>query len=163
MKAIKIRTFVIFALASLAGAALLHTSQSVQRAEEEMAVINAEIEKERDAIRVLNAEWEYLNRPERLEKLASEFLDLVPPGPDAVQDSMMMEAVSLPERQEETPLVEAQPVTFKSQEENAPEVEAPKDVPKPRYKPSALKSKKPSKKFDDLLGELNADEGEGTP
>ncbi|MGH1398956.1 MAG: cell division protein FtsL [Alphaproteobacteria bacterium] len=79
MKKLNLRLFAIYALAAIAGAALLHVSQRVQHAEERLAIINAEISEEKETIRILNAEWEYLNRPERLEKLAKEFLDLSPP------------------------------------------------------------------------------------
>jgi hypothetical protein len=98
MKGIKLRTFVIFALAALSGASLLHVSQRVQHAEEVLAGIEAEARHEQDTIRMLRAEWAYLNRPERLEKLASEFLDLVPPAPEEMPENMMEEASGLPER-----------------------------------------------------------------
>ena len=98
MKGIRLRTFIIFALASLAGAALLHTSQNVQQSEERLATLQSEIQKEKDMIHVLNTEWEYLNRPERLERLAEEFLDLVPPAPDQMTNDVVPQAASLPER-----------------------------------------------------------------
>lgn len=172
MKVMKIRTFVIFGFASLAGAALLHTSQSVQQAEERLAVIDAEIQKERDTIHMLNAEWEYLNRPERLEKLAQEFLGLVPPSPETMTDTMVNETAALPEK----PLLEeegfslgddVQPVHFEQPEApemvTAPEVQPAQDVlpvsaeaPRaPAPKPSALKAKPQTKDFGALLDELS--------
>lgn len=62
--------------ACLAGTALFHTSQDVQDARIELRQVEADIAKEKDSIRVLQAEWNYLNRPERLEKLAKKHLDL---------------------------------------------------------------------------------------
>lgn len=62
--------------ACLAGTALFHTSQDVQDARIELRQVETEIAKEKDSIRVLQAEWNYLNRPERLEKLAKKHLDL---------------------------------------------------------------------------------------
>ncbi len=170
MKSVKISTFVIFGFASLAGAALLHTSQSVQKAEEKLAIIDAEIQKEQDTIHMLNAEWEYLNRPERLEKLAEEFLDLVPPSPDALTDSMVGEAAALPEKpvnEEEGFAFEddVQPVLFEQPEPpeivSAPQVQpvAAKAPQAPAPKPSALKAKPSTKDFGALLNELSADKG----
>ncbi|MFK7838948.1 MAG: hypothetical protein AB8B83_01345 [Bdellovibrionales bacterium] len=95
-RGIRLKTFVIFALAAIAGAALLHTSQRVQGAEERLARINADISREEDTIRVLRAEWEYLNRPQRLERLAKEFLDLVPPSPKKMPETMMDNSDALP-------------------------------------------------------------------
>ena len=101
MKGIKLRTFVIFALAALSGAALLHTSQRVQQAEETLATLSAEANREQETMRMLRAEWEYLNRPERLERLATEFLDLVPPAPEEMPENLIDEASSLPQRSPE--------------------------------------------------------------
>ena len=99
MKGIKLRTFVIFAIAALFGAALLHTSQRVQHAEDVLRDVEAEVARELETMRMLRAEWEYLNRPERLERLATEFLDLVPPTPDAMPDDLTDEASMLPDSQ----------------------------------------------------------------
>lgn len=98
MKGISLKTFIVFALAGLSGAALLHTSQSVQHSEEVLAQTQKELAHEEEAMRVLRAEWEYLNRPARLERLASEFLDLVPPTPENMPDDLRDEAASLPDR-----------------------------------------------------------------
>ena len=98
MKGIKLRTFVVFALAALSGVALLHTSQRVQHAEEVLAGLQSELGHEEETMRVLRAEWEYLNRPERLERLATEFLDLVPPAPEKMPDGMVDEASGLADR-----------------------------------------------------------------
>ena len=110
MKGVKLRTFVVFALAGLSGAALLHTSQRVQYAEEVLKTTQAELAHEEETMRVLRAEWEYLNRPERLERLATEFLDLVPPAPEKMPDQLIDEAGMLPEKPHDE--VGAQPVLY---------------------------------------------------
>ncbi len=97
MKKFSLKNFVIFALAGLSGAALLHTSQNVQHAEEVLAKMQRELAHEEEAMRVLRAEWAYLNRPERLERLAEEFLELVPPAPDKMPENMRDAASSLQE------------------------------------------------------------------
>ncbi len=84
MKKIRLRTIVIYALTVLSGAALLHTSQSVQKAEEELAKITRDAAQEEDSIRVLKAEWAYLNSPARLEVLARKYLNLHAPEPGGI-------------------------------------------------------------------------------
>lgn len=97
MKLMKPRNFLTFALAALSGAVLLHTSQSVQQAENRLEILQSSIAREKEQLHILKAEWESLNRPDRLERLAKDFLDLVPPETDA----MVGEVSSLPEVSEE--------------------------------------------------------------
>lgn len=46
--------------------------------EDELAALNGELVDERQATRVLRAEWSYLNRPDRLQELAGRYLALAP-------------------------------------------------------------------------------------
>ena len=78
MKLFRISTLLSFALAVLAGAVLFRVSQDVQQAENNLAHLKKAIIYEEKTIHVLQAEWDYLNNPQRLEKLAGEYLDLVP-------------------------------------------------------------------------------------
>lgn len=63
-------------LAIFAGSLLFKTSQSVQRAEQDLAKVQEQVSTEKDSLRILTAEWDYLNRPERLEKLTLQNLDM---------------------------------------------------------------------------------------
>ncbi len=65
-------------LAALTGGILYHTSQQVTDGRQRLAVINDDIRKEDETIRVLQAEWSYLNQPDRLERLSKQYLDLAP-------------------------------------------------------------------------------------
>ena len=55
---------------------LYHLKQEVQGLEHRLASVKAAIARDREAIRVLKAEWSYLNRPARLARLARRFLRL---------------------------------------------------------------------------------------
>jgi hypothetical protein len=71
-------TFIWLILAALSGGVLYHTSQQVTDGRQKLATINDDIRKEDETIRVLQAEWSYLNQPDRLEKLSKQYLDLAP-------------------------------------------------------------------------------------
>jgi hypothetical protein len=65
-------------LAAICGGVLFYTTQRVTDGRARLAILDEDIRKETETIRVLKAEWSYLNQPERLEKLAREYLDLAP-------------------------------------------------------------------------------------
>lgn len=63
-----------WSVAVLLGSALFWVSQSVQRAEDDLHRMKRMVNMELEAIRVLEAEWDYLNSPIRLEELADTYL-----------------------------------------------------------------------------------------
>jgi len=71
-------TLLWLVLAVISGAGIFRTSQRVHEEHEKIAALNIEITKEQESLRVLNAEWSYLNQPERLEKLSKIYLHLTP-------------------------------------------------------------------------------------
>lgn len=71
-------TFFWLGMTVFSAAALFHTSQQVTDGREKLAVIEHDIRKEEETLRVLQAEWSYLNQPDRLEKLVREYLQLEP-------------------------------------------------------------------------------------
>lgn len=129
-------------VAAALGAALFMTSEKVQHSEKEMAAVHEKVLVERDSMRVLNAEWTYLNRPDRLEQLAQTYLKLNPAAPAQVLDT----PAAIPE-----PLVPIRPgmkpaivpASFKVPADmntvaaiSAPVAPAPKKLPPPATSPS---------------------------
>lgn len=71
-------TLLFLMLAVISGALLFHTSQKVVDGQQRLAELDRDIGRENESLRVLSAEWSYLNKPERLEKLARQHLKLEP-------------------------------------------------------------------------------------
>lgn len=59
-------------LATLAGITLFVLKHEVQKREDRLTALTSQILDDQEAIQVLKAEWSYLNRPERLERLIHE-------------------------------------------------------------------------------------------
>ncbi len=68
-------------LPALVTIALLLISYQVQRLENELEKLEREAIAQQEEIHVLNAEWSFLNRPERLARLAERHLQLAPVAP----------------------------------------------------------------------------------
>lgn len=100
----------------------------VQGQERELAGLKAAIVSEHEAIRVLKAEWSYLNQPERLQTLARQHLPLTPTGA-----SQIVVMASLPLKAEAAP-AGAPPVIEADQ---LPRKAVP-DALRPRVKPKAV-------------------------
>lgn len=79
------RTTLIALLASaVIGVALFAIKYQVRDLENELTGINRQIIAHREAIHVLNAEWSYLNDPDRLAALSKRFLQLAPTTSDRI-------------------------------------------------------------------------------
>ena len=65
-------------LVAASGYAMFQVKYEVAQLEDELGRVNRQIGNGREAIRVLNAEWSYLNQPSRLDQLAKRYLNLGP-------------------------------------------------------------------------------------
>ena len=67
-----------FALLVLVSFELYNGASRVKAQQRELEELKTAIAREHEAMRVLKAEWTYLNQPERLQTLAREHLPLTP-------------------------------------------------------------------------------------
>jgi len=157
MRLFRISNLLSLLLATFFGVLLFWTSQSVQMKEDELAKVKKNLAHEQETMRVLSVEWDYLNRPQRLEKLAIEQLGMEPAG-----GTEMVKTVSdIPEPVVDPSMDEGytQPVSF----DPAPVTNA---VPKPVASPAPVKetvspAKAEKQSFDRLIQSLDAENTEG--
>ena len=91
------RAFMMFAWVMLFGATgytLFHITFEVEALEAELTRLNRQIVKEQEAVHVLEAEWSYLNRPERIETLSETLLPML----GQVNPSQVLRLEDLPAR-----------------------------------------------------------------
>lgn len=84
MKVVRVSLVVWLVVAVAVAFGLYQVKYEVQRLEEELRQVRGDIRRDRVALHVLEAEWAYLNRPERLERLAEKHLDMGPAGAQQV-------------------------------------------------------------------------------
>jgi hypothetical protein len=73
-------------LALTVGVSMFLVKYRVQELEDELSAKQSQIARDRNAIRVLEAEWTYLNDPERLRRLSAQHLGFGPAVPQNVTD-----------------------------------------------------------------------------
>lgn len=72
MRLFRISNILFLGVATILGVMLFWTSQEVQKKEDELKQVRQKLSQEIETVRVLSVEWDYLNRPQRLEELAAE-------------------------------------------------------------------------------------------
>ncbi len=143
MKLFRISNVLILALASGLGGALFWTSQAVQQKQDTLSSLLQQSRHEQDSLGVLSAEWDYLNRPQRLEELAQHYLKVEPVD----EKGIVTDASIIPEPA--APIVpRAKPVIVQAAVKPAPKKEAPKP---------AVIEKNDSTQFDQLMKSLSGD------
>ena len=86
-------TLVWLCLVILVGWAMFQVKYEVMAQEDTLARINKEIADTREQIRVTDAEWSFLTRPDRVKNLATRYLNLVP-----MSAAQILELSAIPER-----------------------------------------------------------------
>jgi hypothetical protein len=81
---IRLATFVWLALLTMIGVGLYQVELGVLAKDSELKQINRQIDANREATHVLEAEWSYLNDPTRLADLARRYTDLAPATPTQI-------------------------------------------------------------------------------
>ena len=76
--------FLWFCAASAVAFGLFQLKDKVAGLEDELRAERRVIEKHREAIQILQAEWSYLNRPDRIADLAERYLSLQPVTSDHI-------------------------------------------------------------------------------
>ena len=97
-----LRSFNIIALALTIALSfgLYDVKYRAQNEEQRISLLERKIAEEQDTMRVLEAEWSYLNAPERLERLTARYLDLAP-----VRADQVVSFEDLPSRQPDAELL----------------------------------------------------------
>lgn len=82
---------VLVILAFFVTIAMFITKNTVRDMEKELRMVNSDIEKNMEAIHMLNVEWAYLNRPERIRELAAKYTPL-----NDIKTTQMVNYAALP-------------------------------------------------------------------
>ena len=108
---VRLSTITALSAAGFAGLLLFQTSQNVQQAEDKLRITRELLAKEQDSMRVLQTEWDYLNRPDRIEDLARQYLKMQMIVPEAlVRDSHSIINPPPPAQKAITAVAKAPPV-----------------------------------------------------
>jgi hypothetical protein len=81
---IRLGTFIWLAVLTMIGVGLYQVELGVLAKESELKQINRQIDANREATHVLEAEWSYLNDPTRLADLARRYTDMAPGTPTQI-------------------------------------------------------------------------------
>lgn len=157
MRLFRISNILTLAIAAVFGVLLFWTSQDVQKKERELAKSKAELAQEEETLRVLSVEWDYLNRPQRLEQLAKELGMQLPSAQEVVSGMDQIPEPIEPAAGEVIPMEES--ITHAvSMEPEAPKKAAPKQLPKKAEILSPSSAEKQS--FERLIESLDEEGGQ---
>ena len=95
-------TIIWLLLVIAVGYAMFQVKYEVMQQEETLARLSKEIADSREQIRVIDAEWSYLTRPDRMKRLAARYLTLAP-----IAAAQIAELSTVPERPDAPPALAA--------------------------------------------------------
>lgn len=144
MRLFRISNILSFTIATICGVLLMWTSQAVQDKEDQLSAVKTKLEREEDTMRVLTVEWDYLNRPQRLEELARTQLGMEAPAASEVVRNVS----DIPEPM----MIEEEPAI------QTVSMEPAKPLPPQVMKSETISPSKAEKQdFETLIQNLNAD------
>lgn len=146
---IRISTLIWLILSVISGSLLFSFSQKTEDQRHAIKLLDRRIAEERQNLNVLEAEWSYLNKPERLRSLSEKHLDLTPVKKMPRVDKNQIDVFATPVEDEDVESVETNHEA-KGQfalEERLEAVKKP--TPPIRQKPSVAE-----KSFGDVLKSL---------
>ncbi len=73
---------------------------SVQDVQTNVVTLKAQLASEKESLHLLNAEWAYLNRPDRLRQLADRHLELVPLDTRQIENISVLPAAAIVDPQD---------------------------------------------------------------
>lgn len=156
LRIFRISNVFAWSLAVFFGSVLFYVSQSVQRSDEQLRYIHHQVNLELEAIRVLEAEWDYLNSPMRLENLAQAYLSVELPDAQKISNDVSV----VPEAQ--VPLVPGRKpiqVSLSSKPVSVPAPAPTAEEPKKSAEKTNVIQNADRNKFNALLEDLNGGEG----
>lgn len=150
MRIFRISNFLFLGIAVFFGVLLFWTSQSVQQKEDQLDEIRQQLVQEQETVRVLSVEWDYLNRPQRLEQLASEQLGMtLPSAKEVVRDVADIPEPLMADPDAQSPMTQTVSLTT-----SVPKIQA---SPK---KETVTPGTAEKQSFDRLIQSLDAGNGE---
>ncbi|MCM2344969.1 MAG: hypothetical protein NDJ24_10465 [Alphaproteobacteria bacterium] len=166
MKIFKLSTLLALSLSVASGAMLFSTAQKVQQTESVLNRARSAVAQEQQTIRVLRAEWDYLNRPDRLEALVKNNLELAPAKPETLQpDTADLPNVFVPFVPARKPArIIPEDALVKTVPVSSPEGELlPQTVPLPKPQMPEMPQEPARDQFQKLLNDLTPANGGDKP
>ncbi len=99
---LRMTLLIYMAVIALVACGVYFVKYSAQDMQRKVAALEAQLQQEKEALHLLRAEWAYLNRPERLRRLADKHLQMVPVVPAALTSLPAIPAISTQEQQQHT-------------------------------------------------------------
>ena len=100
---IRMTLLIYMAVIALVACGVYFVKYSAQDMQRKVAALEAQLQQEKESLHLLRAEWAYLNRPERLRRLATQHLQMVPVVPAALTSLQAIPAISTQEQQHTLP------------------------------------------------------------
>ncbi len=155
---IRISTLVWLILSIVTGSLLFNFGQKTEDQRHAIALLEKKIDREQQSLNILQAEWSYLNRPERLRALSDKHLDLeqIKRLPQ-LQDEDVDVISAPPEKEEGKDKQKSAKTTVHKDQGKFAFSKRLEDTPKPAPPPIKTDPKKSEKSFADVLQNLGGE------